>query len=169
MTLFSPWQRRVLLEAVAIVLLGIALGFTVNYRLVLAALGMTASPPGVLLSPAPAPAATALPTPIELAELSTLLAAGTRILDARNPLSYAEGHLPGAISLPLEEVNAGRRLLPIWPKEQTIIVYCGGYGCDDSFTLALLLGAAGYKDLRVFAGGYPQWIEALLPIEQGAP
>jgi rhodanese-related sulfurtransferase len=167
----SPRQRRVLFEALAILALGIALGFTVNYRLVLSALNITDSPPGLVLSPlpAPAPAGAPLPAPVELAQLQTLLAVGTILVDARIPESYSEGHLPGAISLPLDEVKAGKRSLPTGPKEKTVIVYCGGYGCEDSFTLALLLISAGYKDLRVFAGGYPQWVEAQLPIETGAP
>ncbi len=53
------------------------------------------------------------------------------------------------------------------PAGRTLITFCSGYGCPDSFDLAVLLQQAGYRDVRVFEGGFPQWRDAGLPVEAG--
>jgi rhodanese-related sulfurtransferase len=48
-----------------------------------------------------------------------------RIVDVLSPESYAEGHIPGAVSLPLADVpRRAREVLP--DRSQEIAVYCGG-------------------------------------------
>ena len=49
-----------------------------------------------------------------------------------------------------------------------LVVYCSGYGCPDSFDLAMRLLAAGYRDVLVFEGGFPAWQDAGLPVMTGA-
>jgi len=115
-------------------------------------------------------AADQLPLPVDLAEIQPLAAAGAVVVDARHAADYAAGHLPGAQSLPLGELDA--RLADFRqrvPADTVIIVYCGGYNCHDSFTLGQRLLAAGYQDVRVFEGGFPLWRDSGLPVEKGAP
>lgn len=158
--------RRLLIEAAVILLAGAVIGFTVNHRLVLDALsGRVAAP----APPVAAPVAT-YPTPVTLAEVRELAAAGAVLVDARAPELFAEGHLPGARSLPLGEaeslLDALRREVPA---ETVLIVYCSGYGCPDSFDLGVKLLAAGWRDVRVYEGGFPEWRDAGLPVAKGAP
>lgn len=161
--------RRILVEALAIVILGAALGLTFNYRLILDLFDLPPHPSFSLSAPATETVKPAEPAEVGLAEVRTLLAGGAVLIDARPAASYAAGHLPGALSLPLEAAGAEERRLPRLPADRALVVYCGGYGCGDAFELALLLGQAGYRDLRVFSGGYPEWVGAGLPIEKGAP
>lgn len=157
-------NRRTVVEALAIVVLALALGLGVNYRLVLDALTVGAPP----AAPPPTTATTsAYPIPVRLAEVKTLLAAGALAIDARNSELYAGGHLPGARSLPLAAADAALAAGGLFPPRTTLIVYCSGYGCTDSFDLALKLIAAGYGDVRVFEGGWPEWQEAGLPVAGG--
>ena len=52
------------------------------------------------------------------------------IVDAREPAEYAEGHIPGAINLPYDQVVTDPgRLEEFDPKGKPIIVYCGGGTC----------------------------------------
>jgi rhodanese-related sulfurtransferase len=48
-----------------------------------------------------------------------------------------------------------------------LVIYCNGYGCPDSFDLGLRLIEAGYRDVRVFEGGLPEWRDAGLPVIEG--
>ncbi len=107
------------------------------------------------------------PAPALLAEVRTLLAAGALAVDARAPELYGAGHLPGAFSLPLADLDAelsGFRQQV--PADRVVVTYCSGYGCPDSFDLALRLVQAGYRRVRVFEGGFPQWQDAGLPVER---
>ena len=92
------------------------------------------------------------------------------MIDARADEIYAEGHLPKAISLPLGEVDdllkAFKRNVA---REATLIIYCSGFGCPDSFDLGMRLIEEGYEDVRVYEGGFPEWRDAGLPVEKGAP
>lgn len=159
----TSW-RRVLAEASLIAGLGMLTGLVINHRLVVDAFSAR------LVAPAPvAPQSGGqLPQPVLLAEVRELLAAGALPVDARDGALHADGHLPGALSLPLGEVDpqiaAFHRQVPV---EKTLVVYCNGYGCPDSFDLAQRLIAEGYRDVRVFEGGFPEWRDAGLPVDKG--
>ncbi len=166
--------RRIFLEAVVIFVLGVVLGLSFNTQLIMDAFtGRLTAKPRAVQSTAPAeqPAvAVRFPVPAELAEVRDLLDQGALAVDARAREVYLEGHLPGARSLPLGEVDgslaAFRKQVP---EETTIITYCSGFGCPDSFDLGERLLGEGYIDVRVYEGGFPEWRDAGLPVEQGEP
>jgi len=156
--------RRILLEAAVIVLLGAVLGLSFNYRLVMNA--FSGRPP----APAARPESvqTLYPAPASLAQVQEMVAAGAVLIDARSPELFAEGHLPGARSLPLAEMTSGLEVLRRdVPLNAVIVTYCNGFGCPDSFDLGVALLQAGWRDVRVFEGGFPEWRDAGLPVEQG--
>jgi rhodanese-related sulfurtransferase len=160
--------QRILLEVLVIFALGAVIGLSFNYRLVIEAFARSEQTmPAVAEEKTPLPD-DRYPTAVFLAEAQKLLAEGALSVDARIPEMYREGHLPGAVSLPLSEVDAA---LPAFqrqvPAEKTLIVYCSGYGCSDSFDLGVILRRSGYADVRVFEGGLPQWQDAGLPVESG--
>jgi rhodanese-related sulfurtransferase len=84
----------------------------------------------------------------------------TVVFDAREPDVYAYGHLPGALSLPVADVDRRivdhvHRLTP----ETPILVYCGSLDCDDALELALRLREFGFQDLTLYPGGYAEWVD----------
>lgn len=160
--------RRICLEACVLIAFGALVGLTLHHRLVLDAFSgrmVPASPP-IMQERAQA----ALPLPVLLAEVQEVLAAGGVVLDARSPELFALGHIAGAESLPLSEIDA---VLPAFlervAKDQLIIAYCSGFGCPDSFDLGMLLIEAGYREVRTFEGGYPEWRDAGLPVAGDKP
>lgn len=88
-------------------------------------------------------------------------------LDARSSKEFAEGRIPGARSLPYYEIEAHQqKALEGLTADSSIIIYCEGVGCELSFFLGRDLQAAGYKNIRIFYGGYPEWKNAGLPVEK---
>jgi rhodanese-related sulfurtransferase len=80
---------------------------------------------------------------------------------------YEQGHLPGALNMPHDAVDAlAQRLLP--DKNAEIVVYCASATCRNSNFAAQRLAALGYAKVRVYTGGKADWIEAGLPVEGGA-
>ena len=79
-------------------------------------------------------------------------------VDARSTDNYEEGHIPGAVSLPIgrfdDLIDA---FLDNYAIEQPIVTYCSGRTCEDSHNLAQLLTDIGYADVKVFIDGYPGW------------
>src|SRR5262245_56260081 len=51
-----------------------------------------------------------------------LVAAGARLVDVRSPEEYAGGHLPGAVNIPVQELD--RRLADVGPRDGELILYC---------------------------------------------
>ena len=47
---------------------------------------------------------------------------GFVLIDARSPAAYARGHVPGAINIPVQELD--RRLAEVGPADHELIVYC---------------------------------------------
>lgn len=76
------------------------------------------------------------------------------------PESYfAQGHIPGAVNLPLQGFEArARQLLP--RLEHPVVVYCSSETCNNSHLAAQKLEQLGYENVRVFAGGKAAWTES---------
>jgi rhodanese-related sulfurtransferase len=106
---------------------------------------------------------------VTLEEVRRLLEEGTWVvLDARSPERYEEGHLPGALSMPVKraaEVFAELQIL-LTP-DQPVAVYCSGKSCDESLQLGRFLKEQGIKDVAVFEGGMEAWQAAKLELERG--
>jgi rhodanese-related sulfurtransferase/DNA-binding HxlR family transcriptional regulator len=85
------------------------------------------------------------------------------VLDVRPVEEYAAGHVPGAISVPLPELE---RALQHFDPEQEIVAYCRGPHCVLAFDAVANLRAKGLKARRL-EDGYPEWKLAGLPVETG--
>ena len=83
------------------------------------------------------------------------------LLDVRPVEEYRAGHIPGALSAPLDELEA--RLLDL-PSDREIVAYCRGPYCVFSDEAVALLTDRGYRALR-FPDGLPDWRAAGLPVE----
>jgi len=83
------------------------------------------------------------------------------VFDARYARDYSTGHIPGAVSMP---VNAGlsyrRSLLKGVPLSHPIIIYCQSAGCDFDDQVASLLAADGYRNVKLYHGGWQRWISS---------
>jgi rhodanese-related sulfurtransferase len=92
------------------------------------------------------------------------------ILDARPKTFFELGHIPSAISLPRDDFEKSYQSLQkilssYWTKP--IVVYCSDSGCPDSRLVGEALHKLGYRDVRLFRGGWDAWIDANLPTRQG--
>jgi rhodanese-related sulfurtransferase len=83
------------------------------------------------------------------------------VLDVRPEDEFAMGHLPGALNIPLGELE--RRLGEL-PANREIVAYCRGPYCVLSFEAVAALRARGYL-VRRLEDGYPEWKAAGLPVE----
>jgi len=87
-------------------------------------------------------------------------------VDARSKQSYEEGHIPGAVSLPVGQFDEQiESFLNQYSPDQPIVTYCSGRTCEDSHNLARMLAAVGYSDIRIFIDGFPGWQEEGYPVE----
>lgn len=83
------------------------------------------------------------------------------VLDVRPPEEYEAGHLPGAINIPLEELE--KHLHELNP-DQEIVAYCRGPHCVLAFDAVSKLRQKGVKARRL-EGGLPEWQLEGLPVE----
>ena len=87
-------------------------------------------------------------------------------VDARSAEDYQEGHIKGAVSLPVGQVDEKLSgFLVRYPPETSIITYCSGRTCQDSHRLAEVLMEMGYENIYVFIDGFPGWEAEGHPIE----
>ena len=86
------------------------------------------------------------------------------VLDVRPEDEFALGHLPGALNIPLAELD--RRLAEL-PANREVIAYCRGPYCVLSFETVAALRMRGYVVHRL-EDGYPEWKAAGLPVEAAA-
>ncbi len=81
---------------------------------------------------------------------------------------YRKAHLPGAVNLPHDQVDAlAPARLP--DKAAPIVVYCANLPCESSAIAARRLTELGYTDVRDYAEGKQDWIDAGYVAERGVP
>ena len=85
------------------------------------------------------------------------------ILDTRPAGEYAAGHIAGAISVPVDEMQV--RLAKL-PKGKEYVAYCRGPYCIYADRAVEMLRKSGRKARRLL-DGYPEWKTAGLPVERG--
>lgn len=89
-------------------------------------------------------------------------------LDARDPGSFAAGHLPGALNVPPPEADSfSQEILTLQEAGMVPIAYCDGVDCPLSAELARALKELGLVGVRVLVNGWSRWREAGYPIEEG--
>lgn len=95
--------------------------------------------------------------PVTREELSGRLRDGmVTVLDVRPADEFALGHVPGALNVPLSELDA--RLATLDP-EKDIVAYCRGAYCVMSFEAVSRLRAQGFSARRL-EDGMPEWAAA---------
>ena len=100
--------------------------------------------------------------PVTAKELIAGLRDGSVVLlDVRPEDEYGLGHLPGAMNIPLRQLE--QRLTEL-PRKREIVAYCRGPYCVLSFEAVAALRAHGFN-VRRFEDGFPEWKAAGLPIE----
>lgn len=104
--------------------------------------------------------------PIDRDELARRIEAGTVVLiDVRPPEEFAQGHIAGAVSVPVERVAAWARALA--PKRKPIVAYCRGPYCVYAVEAVAELRKRGLRATRV-RDGVAEWRAAGYPVETGA-
>ncbi len=83
------------------------------------------------------------------------------VLDVRPPEEYRAGHIPGAVSVPLADLE--RRLAEL-PRDRDVVAYCRGPYCVMAVEAVEVLRAHGFRASRMDEG-VPDWRARGLPVE----
>jgi rhodanese-related sulfurtransferase len=86
-------------------------------------------------------------------------------IDARDGYDFGIGHIKGAVSLPLRQFNKNHPLLADLPKDRLLVIYCDGAECNSSAELAKMLYESGYSNVKVFFGGWNEWLAHKQPTD----
>src|SRR5829696_1185797 len=98
---------------------------------------------------------------VDAAGLMERLADGSAVvLDVRPEEEYQAGHVPGALSVPVDSLEALQGL----PKDKEVVAYCRGPYCVFSDEAVRVLSARGYRASRL-TEGFPEWQAAGYPVE----
>ncbi len=93
--------------------------------------------------------------------LARIRSGAVTVLDVRPSEEYSAGHLPGAINIPLKEIEERIGQLPAG---REVVAYCRGPYCVLAFEAVAKLREKGIAARR-FEAGFPEWKQAGLPVE----
>jgi rhodanese-related sulfurtransferase/predicted transcriptional regulator len=99
--------------------------------------------------------------PVSRRELNDRMKEGlVTILDVRPEDEFRQGHLPGAVNVPVSKL---KRWLSRLDKKAEVVAYCRGPYCVLSFEAVAQLRARGFRARRL-EDGFPEWKAAGLPV-----
>jgi rhodanese-related sulfurtransferase len=156
--------RSACMQAVSLIVLAVVLALAVN----------TLRPEGLVLPGNwnPSVAAGMQTSGFGLVTLDEAWSLYTReksfFLDAREPFAYEQGHLPGAINIPVSRVEEHLEQLQTFiGGDRVFVTYCDSLDCPLSYELAGLLKAQGIAPVSILKQGWIGWYEAGFPYEEG--
>lgn len=85
------------------------------------------------------------------------------VIDVRPAVEYDAGHIPGALSVPLDQLEARLDQLP---EDREVVAYCRGPYCVLAPEAVTALRTHGRRARRL-AEGFPEWRLAGLPVAVG--
>lgn len=93
------------------------------------------------------------------------------VLDSRPAGKYIAGHIPGALSLPLDVMKKDASSVDklAIPKTGKTVFYCAGRECTLSVDAAGIFKKLGYTDVWVFRNGVPGWNQKAQPLLAAEP
>jgi rhodanese-related sulfurtransferase len=87
-----------------------------------------------------------------------------KLIEVLDRANFRQGHIPGAINLPLVELKElARKALK---KTDKIVAYCASYSCHASTMATELLLKLGYKKTFDFKGSKKLWVDSGLELEK---
>ncbi len=93
---------------------------------------------------------------VPMDEFERLLADGRiTVIDVRTPEEYEAGHIPGAWSVPLDDLDS--RVAELKAIKRPIVTYCSCLQEEESLMAVATLERLGIKGARALAGGYNSW------------
>ena len=93
--------------------------------------------------------------------------ANARLIDPRSADEYAQGHIPGAIHLPLVRVSDEKdKLDPALARFKRLIVYGNDPGSAVARAVTKRLMRSGANDVKLYSGGLSDWIRAGLKVDR---
>ncbi|WP_066374634.1 rhodanese-like domain-containing protein [Herbidospora mongoliensis] len=84
---------------------------------------------------------------------------GIVVVDVRNRDSWDQGHVPGAVHIPVSEIPT-----TTLPLDQTVVVYCWGPGCNGAYQGGAAFARLGYR-VKEMIGGFEYWAREGFEIE----
>lgn len=78
------------------------------------------------------------------------------LLDVRSPTLFAQGHVKGAINLPVGKIVASK--MSQWRDETIFVTYCAGPHCNGAARGALRLAELG-RPVKIMTGGVTGWLD----------
>jgi rhodanese-related sulfurtransferase len=94
---------------------------------------------------------------------------GVLLLNVLPHENYDGGHIPGSLSVPLEDGDFVAEVDGLCDGDRTvtIVTYCASEACPLSTRAMERLQAAGFTDVRDYKGGMDDWQGAAMPVESG--
>jgi rhodanese-related sulfurtransferase len=80
---------------------------------------------------------------------------GFTLVDTRSTAAWDQGHIPGAVHLPTDQIPQQAGLL--LDRDRPVVVHCWGPGCNGATRAALALATLGYQ-VKEMLGGMEYWI-----------
>ncbi len=84
------------------------------------------------------------------------------VIDVRPPEEYSQGHITGALNIPLDKLKQQLKQIP---RDREVVAYCRGPWCVLAYEAVARLRKAGISARRL-EHGLPEWRRAGLPVEQ---
>jgi rhodanese-related sulfurtransferase len=103
---------------------------------------------------------------ISASDAATAIDRGALVIDVRGRAAYEKGHIPNAVSVPLDELR--RRAAEFAAvRDKEYVIYCGNGSTLGPRGTQVLIDA-GHPAARNLSGGMPGWKAAGQPVAAGA-
>ena len=89
------------------------------------------------------------------------------VVDVRDEIVFRNGHIPGALNVPLPQIDLRASEVRTRAGQRTIVTYCSCPSEQTAASAAVALSKLGVTNVSVLVGGYPEWVSTGGAVEKG--
>jgi rhodanese-related sulfurtransferase len=89
------------------------------------------------------------------------------VVDVRDEFVFKAGHIPGAMSVPLAEIDRRAGEVRARAGQRPVVTYCSCPSEQTAASAAVTLSKLGLPNVSVLVGGYPEWVATGGAVERG--
>jgi ArsR family transcriptional regulator len=89
------------------------------------------------------------------------------VVDVRDEFVYRMGHIPGALNVPLAEIDRRAGEVRGRAGRKPVVTYCSCPSEQTAVSAAVALWKLGITSVSVLVGGYPEWVSTGGAVEKG--
>jgi rhodanese-related sulfurtransferase len=104
------------------------------------------------------------PVAVDSEDAFILFDNAVQFIDVRSPEEYGEGHIPGSVNIPRQDLADARKKLSAFTQDTPLVIYSSSGSGEEIEQTSEHLFSEGFNRIYIYRDGYEDWLRSNYPV-----